>query len=127
MPETLIMIKDGSPTLNIGMIAAKDGLVSRVKVVRNEVPDGFILGKRTDSSLHRVRVMQHGNSASLLFDHKHHVVEFPNDSSRPVKKRSGWYLLREGDVAVVSMKRKKDKPATNGAGQVYVIFDATTK
>lgn len=119
--------KDVSPTLNIGMLSAKDGSLLKVKVVGEGVREAYTLGKRVDSRLNRVMVKRYGDSASLLFDHKRHTVEFPDSPARSVKKRSGWYELRAGDIAVVSMKRKKDRPATNGAGQVYVVFAAGSK
>lgn len=121
------MNKDTTPTLNIGMLSARDGEFTRVKVVKNGDHDMYRLGAPTGSRINRVLVYQQDQHGYIFFDHRQYKVDFTNRSNFSPKKRSGFYEIHPGDVAVVSMKDKKRRPTTNGAGQVYVIFDATTK
>lgn len=113
------------------MLSARDGNTLRVKIVEKGRYTSYVLGKRSDSSNSRVMVRQDGeDTGRLLFNPRKHTVEFPNFPHRRVKKRCGYYHLQPGDVAVVSIKEKKrnqQRPATNGAGKIYVVFDATSR
>lgn len=121
------MLKDTSPTLNIGMLSAKDESMLRVKVVPDGLTDSYRLGHQTGPRTNRVRAYHEGKHGFIYFDPKKYTICFLNDSERKVKKRSGFYTIAPGDMAVISIKDKRARPTTNSAGAVYVIFDATTK
>lgn len=122
------MKKDLSHTMNIGMLSAKDGSVLRVKVARPDWYESYRLGEPKGSRINRVLVYHKNNRGFIYFDHRKYAVEFSGESAAQSRKRAqGFHEMLPGDTAVVSMKDKKRRPTTNGAGQIYVIFDATTQ